>query len=64
MYDSTRPPPRAPPPEPSGAGCEEEKMTDALGKAKLAKLLEIEGYDSIEDLIAAVRDGLAGKKQA
>jgi hypothetical protein len=29
-------------------------MTDALHKAKLAKLSEIEGYDSIEDLIAAV----------
>ena len=29
-------------------------MTDALDKAKLAKLLEIEGYDSIEELIAAV----------
>ena len=29
-------------------------MTDALDKAKLAKLIEIEGFDSIEDLIAAV----------
>ena len=29
-------------------------MTDALHKAKLAKLIEIEGYDSIEDLIATV----------
>ena len=29
-------------------------MIDALHKAKLAKLLEIEGYDSTEELIAAV----------
>ena len=29
-------------------------MIDALHKAKLAKLIEIEGYDSIEGLIAAV----------
>jgi len=29
-------------------------MTDAQDKAKLAKLVEIEGYDSTEELIAAV----------
>ena len=29
-------------------------MIDALHTAKLAKLLEIEGYDSIEELIAAI----------
>jgi hypothetical protein len=29
-------------------------MTDALDKAKLAKLVEIEGYDSIEELMEAV----------
>ena len=29
-------------------------MIDALHTAKLAKLLEIEGYDSTEELIAAV----------
>ena len=29
-------------------------MDDALRQTKLAKLVEIEGYDSIEDLIAAV----------
>ena len=29
-------------------------MDDALHKAKLAKLLEIEGYDSIEGLMQAV----------
>jgi hypothetical protein len=29
-------------------------MTDALGKAKLAKLLEIEGYGSTEELMEAV----------
>ena len=29
-------------------------MTDALHKAKLAKLIEIEGYDSIEELMEAV----------
>jgi hypothetical protein len=28
-----------------GAGSEEEKMDDALREAKLAKLVEIEGYD-------------------
>ena len=52
-YNPFRPPPRAPPPESSGAGSEEETMTDALDKAKLAKLIEIEGYDSIEELIEA-----------
>jgi len=57
-YNPFRPPPRAPPPESSGAGSEEEeKMTDALDKAKLAKLVEIEGYDSTEELIAAVLFG-------
>jgi len=30
-----------------GAGSEEEKMDDALREAKLAKLLEIEGYESV-----------------
>ena len=29
-------------------------MDDAIRQAKLAKLVEIEGYDSVEDLIAAV----------
>jgi hypothetical protein len=29
-------PPRTPPPESSGAGCEEEKMDDAIRQAKLA----------------------------
>jgi hypothetical protein len=29
-------------------------MTDALDKAKLAKLIEIEGCDSIEELMEAV----------
>jgi hypothetical protein len=48
------PPPRAPPPELSDAGCEEEIMDDALREAKLAKLIEIEGYDSADDLLAAV----------
>ena len=42
-------PPRAPPPEFSDAGSEEEMMDDALRKAKLAKLIEIEGYDSFEE---------------
>jgi hypothetical protein len=46
--------PSHPAPEFSGAGCEEEKMTDALHKVKLAKLLEIEGYASSDELMAAV----------
>jgi hypothetical protein len=29
-------------------------MTDALDKAKLAKLVEIEGYDSADELMGAV----------
>jgi hypothetical protein len=29
-------------------------MADALSKAKLAKLIEIEGYDGVEDLAQAV----------
>jgi hypothetical protein len=37
-----------------GAGCEEEIMDDALRAAKLAKLIEIEGYDSLEELAEAV----------
>ena len=37
-----------------GAGSEEEKMDDALREAKLAKLLEIEGYESVEELMEAV----------
>jgi len=37
-------PPHLPPPESSGAGCEEEIMDDALCRAKLAQLIEIEGY--------------------
>ena len=49
-----KPPPRAPPPESSGAGCEEEKMDDALRAAKLAKLIEIEGYDGPTELLEAV----------
>jgi hypothetical protein len=49
-----RPPPRAPLPELSGAGCEEEKMDDALRAAKLAKLVEIEGHDSTDELLEAV----------
>jgi hypothetical protein len=53
-YNPTRPPPRAPPPESSGAGCEEEIMSRSRDKAKLAKLIEIEGYDSIEALMKAV----------
>jgi hypothetical protein len=47
-------PPRAPPPELSGAGCEEELMDHKLRAAKLAKLIEIEGYDTVEDLMEAV----------
>jgi len=47
-------PPRPPPPESSGAGCEEEIMDDALRQAKLAKLIEIEGYESLEQLLEAV----------
>jgi hypothetical protein len=38
----------------SGAGCEEEIMDDALRTAKLAELVEIEGYDSLELLLEAV----------
>jgi hypothetical protein len=39
----------------SGAGCEEENMDDdALRKAMLVKLIEIEGYDSLEELMEAV----------
>jgi len=38
----------------SGAGCEEKIMDDALRAAKLAKLIEIEGYDSLQDLAEAV----------
>jgi hypothetical protein len=37
-----------------GAGCEEEKMDDALREAKLAKLIEIEGYDSADELMEAI----------
>jgi len=47
-------PPRVPPPEFSGAGCAEEIMEDALRVAKLAKLIEIAGYDSVEALMEAV----------
>jgi hypothetical protein len=50
----TKPLPRPPPPELSDAGSEEETMDDALRKAKLAKLIEIEGYDSFEELAEAV----------
>jgi hypothetical protein len=38
----------------SDAGSEEEMMYNTVGTAKLAKLLEIEGYGSIEELIEAV----------
>jgi hypothetical protein len=38
----------------SDAGCEEEIMDDALRQAKLAKLIEIEGYDSSDELLEAV----------
>jgi hypothetical protein len=38
----------------SGAGCEEELMDHKLRAAKLAKLIEIEGYDTVEDLMEAV----------
>ncbi len=41
-------------PDSSGAGCEEENMDDALRRAKLAKLIEIEGYESLEQLLEAV----------
>jgi hypothetical protein len=54
IIDEGSPPPRAPPPEFSGAGCEEEIMDDALRQAKLAKLVEIEGYDSSDALLEAV----------
>jgi hypothetical protein len=56
VYDSTRPPapPRHPPPEWSGAGSEEEKMDDAIRQAKPAKLVEIEGYESSNELMEAV----------
>jgi hypothetical protein len=37
-----------------GAGCEEKIMDDALRRAKLAKLVEIEGYDSADELMEAV----------
>jgi hypothetical protein len=37
-----------------GAGCEEEKMDDTLRQAKLAKLVEIEGYNSADELMEAV----------
>ena len=47
-------PPRDPPSELSGAGSAEEIMDDAHRVTKLAKLIEIEGYDSIEDLVGAV----------
>jgi hypothetical protein len=35
-------------------GSEEENMSDSRDDAKLAKLIEIEGYDSIEALMEAV----------
>jgi hypothetical protein len=38
----------------SGAGCEEEIMDDALRAAKLAKLIEIEGYETADQLLEAV----------
>jgi hypothetical protein len=38
----------------SGAGSEEENMDDAVRHTKLSKLLEIEGYESVEQLIGAV----------
>ena len=38
----------------SDAGCEEEIMDDELRQAKLAKLVEIEGYDSSDELMEAV----------
>jgi hypothetical protein len=47
-------PPRHPPSELSDAGSAEEIMHDAHRVAKLAKLIEIEGYDSIRDLVEAV----------
>jgi hypothetical protein len=37
-----------------GVGCEEEIMDDALREAKLATLIEVEGYDSVEEMIEAV----------
>jgi hypothetical protein len=48
------PPPPTPPPEFSDAGAEEEKTDDALRQAKLAKLIEIEGYNSADELMEAV----------
>jgi hypothetical protein len=48
-------PPRNPSPEiPSGDGTKEEIMDEALRKAKLSKLIEIEGYDDIEQLAKVV----------
>jgi hypothetical protein len=41
-------------PNVSGAGSEEEIMDRALQQAKLAKLFEIEGFDSIDQLLEAV----------
>jgi hypothetical protein len=47
-------PPRALPPESSGVGSEEEIMDDALRAAKLAKLIEIEGYDNVDEMMEAI----------
>ncbi len=41
-------------PNVSGAGSEAEMMNDARDDAKLAKLIQIEGYDSIEAVMEAV----------
>jgi hypothetical protein len=54
VYNPFRPPPCPPPPDLSDAGSEEEKMDDPLHQAKLAKLIETEGYNSLEELLEAV----------
>jgi hypothetical protein len=41
-------------PNVSGAGSEEEIMSDPRNDAKLKKLIEIEGYDGTEALMEAV----------
>jgi hypothetical protein len=47
-------PPCPPPPDCPDAGSEEEIMSKSTDEAKLAKLIEIEGYESVETLLQAV----------
>jgi hypothetical protein len=53
-YNPIRPPPRAPPPQCVDGGGKEEIMSDPHDDAKLAKLIDIQGYESIEALMEAV----------